>query len=263
MTGVGKTWRSARDIEAYFQLKRKVLIFDTNMEADYAAYPTVYFDVSIEDELQSVREVLRFSNQKEAEIRRVIPFLPNGRPMERDEKARTALMILKHFHGGLLVLEDYNAYFSTSRSGAFISSITTNRHRRQDILIHVQSLRKVDSSLGENVTYLRLHKQVDPVDSYADKFPNAALITVGTLVVDKQYNEGNRRYFCYANVRDNKLIGVSQADFEDAARRYLQANRKLISNLLLWEDDQGRKMYPTVGAAMNQWIAERSSWLAE
>lgn len=262
-TGVGKTFRSTKDLIAYAARGRKVLIFDVNLELDYAGFKTLAFDVEAEDELVATKAVRQFSKQKTAEVRRIAPFRKSGKPMELDDKAKACFMMMKHFYGGMLVLEDFNNYILTGRTKDFVSVICTNRHRRQDILVHLQSLRAVDPRLWQNLTYVRFHKQVDNIDIYRDRFPNYELMKIAQLVVNHQYDGGNIRYFCYVDVRGNKLIGVEQGVFEEACRQFLASNPNELRTLLLHEDGDGQKMYPTRQAATQHWINTRLYYIGK
>ena len=131
--GVGKTYTTKIAISSYVRPNsktgkraRKVLIYDVNME--YDQYKAI-----------GLNDLVRFSKQKRAEIRRVLPITEEGKIAHIDEIIDILYEILEKFRGGLLVLEDINRYLVETRSKEVIGTLATNRHRDMDIIIHLQN----------------------------------------------------------------------------------------------------------------------------
>ena len=99
--GVGKSYTTKEMMNnyAYANPKRRVLILDVNDE---------YFDVKA----ISIQDVPLFSIHPQIEVRRIRPFLDNGKRMTLDDIASTLFIILETFRNGLLLVEDINKYIS-------------------------------------------------------------------------------------------------------------------------------------------------------
>jgi hypothetical protein len=260
-TGVGKTFRSVREMLGYIKGGRKVLIFDVNEEADYRQFKTVDFDLEAESEAKATKGVRLYSMQAKAEGRRVRPLLKDGQPMSLDHKAKACFILLRNFKGGLMVLEDINNYLTSSRNKDFISSLCTNRHRAQDILIHLQSLRAIDTRLWQNLTYIRMHYQVEAIDKYEQIFPNFELMKIAQNIINAQYMQGNIRFFLYVNVRENKLEGCDIRAFRKGCKDFLSRYKGVLNVILEEEDEHGRKRFKTRKDAIEHYISQKMYYL--
>jgi hypothetical protein len=55
--------------------------------------------------------------------------------------------------------------------------------------------------------------------------------------VNKEYNDGNKRVFCYVDIDDEKVKGVDRTKFVKIIEEYLSANyNKMIAPLLKQKD---------------------------
>lgn len=216
--GVGKSFTTQKEIERYIQVqKRPVVIFDVNMEVIYKQYKTIMpFDVP---------------KLEGAEIRRVVPITKKGVPMDIKQKTKLLIYLLKSCKNKLLLIEDINNYVVSTRIQAILGLITTNRHRGQDIILHVQSLAKLDPTLYENTNIFRLHHQKDNVARYKDKIPNIEVFTIAKNLVDNEYNKGNIRFYAYLTDK-HKIIGnFNKEQFNEACLLYLRKNKSEIADL--------------------------------
>ncbi len=214
--GVGKTFQTCQELHEYIKVqKRPVVIFDTNQEIAYAQYAKI-----------APNDVKKL---KKAEIRRVEPIMPpkNGKsavPMDNKQKAACLAYLLKNFKNGLLVIEDMNNYLTSTRTDGIVSALTTNRHRSQDIIIHLQSLAKLDPTLWENTGVIRIHYQNDRLSRYIDRCSSPQILTLAVEYCRLKYEE-NPRVFVWLDLVNRKIIGVDDLDtFKTVCNMYLRQN---------------------------------------
>lgn len=210
---VGKTYRTMQEIKSYVmddprigRKGRKVLIFDTNGE--YPDIPSIHFDISLADqkdynELEIVKHI---TNWKRIEVRRIVPSRVDGNPMDIRDKQKTAELLLKHFRGGMLLFEDMSSWSLGAKSIALIGTITTNRHKSQDIIIHLQSLNRVDPALFENVNIIRMHNDEGRMDLIEKKVNNVELLKIATKCVELG-SDNDKYYFHYWMYQESRLVG--------------------------------------------------------
>ncbi len=228
---VGKTYQTIHAIYRYLLKGRKVVVFDINKE---------YVDSAIRDAdlnftIPSIdyKMLPAFSAQARPEARRILPVLPSGSEMSLKQKADMLGLILEHFKGGLIVVEDINKYIiNVANHVNVIDKIVSNRHRAQDIILQYQSLAALDPRIWQNTAVIRMHYQADDVDRYAPRIPTFELVKIAQLLVNQQYFGGNKRFFCYINQLDRKISGDFTAeDFIRACMTYLDYSTKLNSEM--------------------------------
>ena len=215
--GVGKTYTTTQMISQYVSANpntgksaRKVLIYDVNME--YEQFARVGVD-----------DVKRFTMQELVEVRRVVPLLPDGRKANLDQMVGIMSKILETFAGGLLILEDINKYLTATQSQVIIGTLETNRHVDLDIIIHLQSLAAVTPRMFQNCSVIRFHKQQDEIDRYKNRIPYLELIRLAELLVDYQYYNIDKRFYCYVSGEENYIKGkFSDVAFRKACEEYAQ-----------------------------------------
>jgi hypothetical protein len=248
-TGVGKTYRTVQEIKKYVRdnsttLKkgRKVLIFDVN-DDDYTRYMTI--DPDFVKQFEEVR------------IRRIRPITRTGRMMTLTQKREIVEKIVSEFTNGLIVLEDIDKFMVGAKGQEVVGVLCANRHSDLDILISHQSIAKITTTEWQNMTWLRLHKQVDDISRYRNRIPNYPLVRIATFIVEEQYNLANdafekglideqqfqirKSFFVYLDMRRLKIKGCSKAAFIRATKRFIdqEENKKL--KLLLQETDMDEK----------------------
>jgi len=214
---VGKTYTTTQLIDQYTRSNpangkegRKVLIYDVNME--YTQFRAI-----------ALKDVKRFTMQKKIEVRRVLPRLENGTIAKMDEMMGIMAQILDSFAGGLLVLEDINRYLIGTQTQEIIGTITTNRHRDLDIVIHLQSLAALTPRLWQNTSVIRFHKQQDSIDRYKERIPYFEQLKIAEILVNNQYFKGNERFFCYVSGEEGYIRGeFSKLSLLDACKEYAE-----------------------------------------
>lgn len=212
--GVGKTYTSTQDILPYMQSGRKVLIYDANMEYEQ------YLSIGLE-------HLRKFTMQERIECRRVLPRLDDGSMASPDELMSIMNTILERFAGGLLVLEDINKYLIGTQAHAIIGILATNRHRDLDIIIHLQSLAAVTTRMWQNCSVIRLHKQQDNIDTYKTRIPYYEQLKIAELLVNKEYADGNHRFYCYVSAEEQYIRGeFTDASFRNACELYVEMYSK-------------------------------------
>lgn len=225
MKGVGKTYTTKQSIESYVRgdsrngvKPRKVLIYDVNYE---------YTDYRVLD----VKDVKKFTRQGKIEVRRVLPITHEGKKADLSEMADIMNLIIKHYRGGLLILEDINKYLIQARTSSVIGLLTTNRHRDLDIICHYQSLSALDPRMWQNTSFIRVHKQMDDIDRYRNRIPNYELFKVAQCLVNYKYLKmGEKRFFCFVANEENYIAGnFTNQEYKIACKEYLELNQKMIS----------------------------------
>lgn len=213
---VGKTYTTTKLIDQYTRSNpqngkegRKVLIYDVNME--YTQFRAI-----------ALKDVKRFTMQKKIEVRRVLPRLDDGSIAKMDEMMAIMAEILDSFAGGLLVLEDINRYLIGTQTQEIIGTITTNRHRDLDIIIHLQSLAALTPRLWQNTSVIRFHKQQDLIDRYKPRIPYFEQLKIAEFLVNNQYFKGNERFFCYVSGEEGYIRGeFSKLSLLEACKEYV------------------------------------------
>ena len=228
----GKTYQNLYVIKDYVRDKlstgvrgRKVLIFDTNGEYTQESFERAGIK-NFQVKKIAPKDVVAFSKSKIVEARRI-----DVRTLEVDEKLETLRYVIQNFKGGMLVLEDINSYvLNTVHIRQIVSSIIKARHMDLDIMISYQSLRRLDPIMWANMTYIRMHYQLDGISKYVDRANSEDLMYISKYLVDYMYfKKENKRFFLYINQYESKIIGAfTQEDFKTACKEYLNVKRNLV-----------------------------------
>jgi len=203
--GIGKTFVTSKVLEDYVRggngyPPRRVLIMDVNDE--FEQYKAL-----------SVSEIERFSIHPTIEIRRIRPFLEDGRRMTLREIADTLWLVLDKYRHGALLIEDINRYVSDYLPNDLIGAICTNRHTDQDIIMHFQSIGRISPKIWQNMNWLRFHRNSDSVERHKNKFPDKyQMLKVAENIVNNEYNGGNNYFYLYVDIDTEKIHGEITAD---------------------------------------------------
>lgn len=232
---VGKSWSTKKMMQeyAYVNPKRRVLIIDVNDE---------YSDIKA----IRIQDVAIFSVHPLVEIRRIRPFMDDGKKMTLDDIASTLFIVLETYRNGLLLVEDINKYISDTMPNDLVGAICTNRHIGVDIIMHYQSIGRITSKVWQNLNIIRMHKITDSVKrhkhKYEDKFE---YLSIAELIVNKQYESGNKHFFLYVDIDDEKVYGAfTDAQYEEAVNAFIQMNySQIISPMLNARNEQGKKIH--------------------
>ena len=237
--GIGKTHTTLQIINEYIlgfgvsSKPRRVLILDVN------------------DEFENIKalklaDVKLFSMHPKIEARRIRPYLQNGQKMTLEDICQALFYILENYKGGMLLIEDINKYLTHHFPKDVIGAICTNRHSDMDILMHYQAIGKVPTTVWENANWIRFHKNNQSVDRHEKKFEDKyELMKIAECIVDFQFQNGNPRFFLYADIDNMKLKGrVTQAMAEKGVEDYMTFNyRKVVTPELNRTGLDGKKVY--------------------
>lgn len=264
MKSIGKTHRTKQEIQSYIRddpttgrRGRPVLVVDVNNE--YQEYHTVFFDVQDKDIYKqggAIRDIVQ------PIPRRIIPYKRDMTPMTPDELKVTASVVANNFRGGLVVMEDLNKIMVNTKKIDFIGMIIGLRHVGVDLMIHFQSISKITPDLWENVNIIRFHKQADPIDRLKTRGFNFELLKIAELIVNRQYESGNIRYFCWVHVMDNRITNISTEDFYYACEQLIAMDDKPIKQMLRQTDiNSGKKKYASYQEAAKAWIDQKKYYI--
>lgn len=238
--GVGKSYTTRKMIDQYVlgnpakgNPPRRVLILDVNDE---------YSDVRA----IRISDITLFSIHPQVEVRRIRPFLDDGKKMTLDDIASTLLVILDTFRNGLLLIEDVNKYISDTMPNDLVGAICTNRHIGVDIVLHYQSIGRITSKVWQNVNLIRLHKFTDTVKRHKLKFEDKfEYLSIAETIINQRYEAGDKRFFLYVDIDEEFIYGAFTDDeFEQAVNTFIQHHySNLITPLLQARNERGIKVY--------------------
>ena len=219
--GVGKTYTTLKEMENYIKTQqKKVVVFDTNYpyETSYKSFKSV--------------SIKNLSRLRKAEIRRVLPLNPDGSPMTSAEKEEALNEILSNFSDGLLVLEDINSYLLAPKKINVVNALTTNRHRKMDLMLHYQSLSVIFPRIWQNMAAVRFHYQMDDITRYKSRIPNYELMKLAQTIVNYEYEQkNNKRFFLYVNFYHSAILGATKKQISRAAQELFRRYKNLRSGL--------------------------------
>lgn len=250
--GVGKSYTTKEMMNqyAYVNPKRRVLILDVNDE---------YFDIKA----ISIQDISLFSVHPQIEVRRIRPFLDNGKRMTLDDIASTLFIILETFRNGLLLVEDINKYISDTMPNDLVGAICTNRHIGVDIIMHYQSIGRITSKVWQNLNIIRMHKITDAVKKHKHKFEDKyEYISIAEIMINQEYEKGNKHFFVYVDVDDEKVYGsFTTAQYDNAVNIFIQNNyANLINPMLNARGMDGKKVH-TAQSAITEYKTRLSSYM--
>lgn len=250
--GVGKSYTTKEMMNqyAYVNPKRRVLILDVNDE---------YFDVKA----ISIQDISLFSVHPQIEVRRIRPFLDNGKRMTLDDIASTLFIILETFRNGLLLVEDINKYISDTMPNDLVGAICTNRHIGVDIIMHYQSIGRITSKVWQNLNIIRMHKITDAVKKHKHKFEDKyEYISIAEIMINQEYEKGNKHFFVYVDVDDEKVYGsFTTAQYDNAVNIFIQNNYANVINPLLNARGMDGKKVHTAQSAISEYKTRLSSYM--
>lgn len=246
--GVGKTYTTNIMLHQYVAgnpakgvAGRRALILDVNDEFTHV-------------KAIALKDLVRFSVHPQVELRRIRPFLPDGKRMTLDKIAETLFIILEQYRGGLLLIEDINRYVSDHLPKDIEGAICTNRHVDLDIVMHFQSIGRITTKIWQNCNWMRFHKNLDSVDRHQQKFEDKhEFLKLVEMLVNNEYNSGNKRFYQYIDLDEMKLMGyVDKKKFMNVVDEFVMLNqRKLIRPYMQMRDSKNKPLY-TVEKAMTE-----------
>ena len=225
--GTGKSYQTLHDVQRYLRMhpNRKSLFFDVNKEYGIDGCAKHGLNMLIKTLGPTAADIQRFTAHSIIEPRRVLAQDPKtGEDMNTEQMTETLATIMTNFRHGILLIEDMNTYITDVRYIQRIESIIVRlRHRELDTIVHFQTLSALDTKMWQNVRYIRMHWQSDPVDRYEKRISNFKLVKIAQLLVDYMHDDrGDERFFVWIHMLKNKITGkFSKADFKLAVYRYL------------------------------------------
>lgn len=249
--GVGKTVATIEMIYRYITGNpskgippRKCLLFDCNDEFSHFWYHGSYHSIKA----LAIKDILRFSVHPKIEARRIRPFWDDGRKMTIDDMNEVLGIILENYRNGLLLVEDINKYTNDTMKGDLVGSLATVRHIGIDLVAHYQSIgRAANPKLLGNTRIIRLHKTNDTVSRHKNKFEERAeILQIAESIVDKKYQEGDKRYYLFVDIDDSKINGkFDEKDVDYAIQDYVSKNHTSLIKPLMTKIDlkTGKKIY--------------------
>jgi hypothetical protein len=240
--GVGKSYQHMILMNEYITgdpyhqvAGRKCLVMDVNDEYGTYNIPAI-----------SLADVPMFTIQTRIEMRRVRPFKPDGSRLTLDEWAQALFWVLGVFRNGLLVIEDLNKFVSDHMPADLVGAICTNRHVGLDIIMSFQSIGRINTKVWGNLNVLRYHKNVESVERHKNKFPDKfEYMRIAEIMVNNEYNAGNKRFFVYIDMDEEKIRGkYSQEMIDNAVDQYIaEFYSELLRPYLVRKDANNKKMY--------------------
>jgi hypothetical protein len=182
------------------------------------------------------------------EVRRIRPFWDDGSKMGINDMNEVLGIILENYRNGLLLVEDINKYTNDTLKGDLVGSLATVRHIGIDLVAHYQSIgRAANPKLLGNTRIIRLHKTNDTVSRHKNKFEERAeILQIAESIVDKKFQEGDKRYYLFVDIDDSKIKGKFDGnDIDYAIQDYVSKNHSALVKPLMTKIDlkTGKKIY--------------------
>lgn len=244
---IGKSYQSllqALHLAYIAQSRRPTLLFDSSNE--YSAYEIE----GVTHKIQAIPHagLTAFSNQRNADVKRLTPFHPNGAPLEPHETEGLVMRALKEFRpvlGGTLILEDMSNIFGDSLPDAVTGALCTLRHRNCDCIIHLQSIGRVTPKLRQNAKIIRYHYQIDSIADSKDKLTTEyEIFAIVERLVNKQFYSGNKYFHVYVYRMVKRVKGqFSERMFAEAIEEYIYDHPSCTSILEKRRSPNGKKLY--------------------
>ena len=256
--GVGKTVATVELIYKYVTGNpskgvpgRKALIFDVNDEFSHFWYHGEYHSIKT----IRIADILKFTVHPAIEVRRIRPFMDDGRKMSINDMAEVLGVILENYRNGLLLVEDINKYTTDTLKGDLVGSLATVRHLGIDLVAHYQSVgRAANPKLLGNTKVIRLHKTNDTVARHKNKFEERTeIMQVAESIVEKRYHDGDKRFYLFIDIDENRIYGrFNQKDIDEAVMDVVSKNHtQLVKPLMKKIDLQtGKKLYDEKSATL-------------
>lgn len=245
---IGKSYQTLKQAlyQAYIsKTPRQTLLFDTNNE--YEFYEVDGKMHNIKSIGQTDADILKYSNSKISEVRRIVPFRQNGMPMSPEEAEKLLVRAIELYRSGTLVIEDLNRLYGDSLPVSISGLLVNVRHRNCDCVFHLQSIARVLPKMLQNAKVIRFHYQLDSIINSAEKLKGEIEIyQIAEKMVTKEYDKGGThiRFFVYIYRMERKLKGAfSNRMLAESIQDYISENQRILKPLLEKRDKNGKKIY--------------------
>lgn len=241
---IGKSYTSLKEaiyIAYISPNKRKTLIYDTSNEYGEYEIDGIKHKIKALDHNQ----IIAFSNQPTVEVRRIVPFHPNGMPFDDVQAEALLIKVLKEGRGMEIIVEDLSNIFGDSLPKAVTGAFCTVRHRNADCVAHLQSVARILPKLLQNTKIVRYHYQIDSISNSKDKLGDEyELFSIVEKLVNKQFLSGNKYFYVLIYRMVKRVQGqFSEKMFADAVREYVYDHPSSTSSLEKRRDGSGKKIY--------------------
>lgn len=242
--GSGKSVETIRTIYEYIAGKpekgipgRKALIFDVNDE-----FGDFKFGGNDHHNIRAIAyaDIVKYSMSKLTQVRRLRPYSDDGKRMTLNDMADALSVILEKYRNGLLLVEDINLYVNDNLPSDLIGSLATSRHIGLDIVIHFQSIgRAAHPKVIAMMNMIRLYKTGDSVSRHETKFQERTqILQIAEEIVRNKYLQGDRHYFLFVDMQNNKIRGKFTKDEAlFAIHTYASYNEKKIIRPYMYQRD--------------------------
>lgn len=241
---VGKSYESLRQLLYYAYISktpRKSLIYDVNNE---------YGNYTIENKVHKIqtikeKDLIKYSNHKGGEVRRIVPILDNGLPMEPEEAEALLIKTITYSRNVIIMIDDLNTIFGDSMPVKFSSLLCNNAHRGADVILQIQSVGRLLPKLLQNCEIIRFHSQLDDVDDSKGKLMgDYKILKIAQLMVNKVARTTNPRFFVNVYRNEGRIKGAfSPRMLATAIQDYLLENPSELTPMLQRRDGKGKKVY--------------------
>ena len=99
--------------------------------------------------------------------------------------------------------------------------------------------------MRQNAEYVRFHYQLDGVEDSKGKLKSEyQIFKIAQNLVNKEYFDGNKRFFLFVNREEHKLIGnFKKEQLEVAIKQYITQHQIILKPLLEQRAIGGKKRY--------------------
>ena len=245
---IGKSYQTLRQAiyQAYLsKTPRQTLLFDTNNE--YEFYEIAGKTHNIKKIGITDADILKYSSSKIPEVRRIVPFRPNGLPMSPEEAEKLLVRVIELYRGGTLVIEDLNRLYGDALPVSISGLLVNVRHRNCDVVFHLQSIARVLPKMLQNAKVIRFHYQLDSIVNSSEKLKGEIEIyQIAEKMVTKEYDKGGThiRFFVYIYRMERKLKGeFSNRMLAEAIQEYISETPRILKPLIEKRNATGQKIY--------------------
>lgn len=283
--GIGKSFLTKKIAKQYHQAhpNRAKLIFDPNGEWD--GYDTIYFDVEdLLNKRYEERKLRRSLPKTKTEVeleklrtgcRIITPYTRSGQKMNPEMLQETMVTAMECFRGGLIVLDDINAYVDSFQETRIKGVFKNIRHKSQDIILHMQSLNPLRPIHYEAATIIRMHHDSVDVERIKSKAQDkTTVLKISQNIVEQVYNMhldfdpvrqkdqfyAHRSYCTYVNLKAKSINGCSFAHFEKACNQYLTHHKELLKPFaeeIAHENRRTKPSFQDLEVARTRYIAQK------
>jgi hypothetical protein len=174
----------------------------------------------------------------------------------------TMCVLLENFRGGLVFLEDVNKYISNFEKEEIKGAFKAIRHQSQDIIMHMQSLSPLRPIHFEAASVIRMHYDGFDVAKIKDRLGNTyALLKIAQLICESEYLNGNPRFFCYVQLKQRQIKGITREQYNKACFNFLTSHRAEFRDLAFTIAHQNGRNAPhhqDNELAMKEWVTKNS-----